>query len=144
MAQQVAVFLENQPGRLRRVTSILKQRDINIRAMTLTSTTLGWGVVNLMVNAPREAAAALQDAGFSAALREAIVVEIRDQPGGLDEMLARLEAAGLNLENAYARVVEEGKSAFLVIDVEDVDTAREKLTAEGIPILPDETVYGNQ
>jgi len=143
MAQQVAVFLENQTGRFRRVTSILKSHNINIRAMTLTSTTLGWGVLNLMVNAPHKALAALQEAGLSAALRETVVVEIRDQPGGLDEMLECVEKAGVNLENAYARVVEEGKSAFLVIDVEDVNQAREKLRAEGIPILPDEQVYGS-
>jgi hypothetical protein len=142
MAYQVSVFLENKPGHFRKVTSVLKDEGINIRTMTLATTTFGWGVLNLVVDQPEKACEKLKNADLSAALREIVVLEMLDKPGGLDEMLKVLDEAGINMENAYGRIVDEGERAFLVIDVEDVHQVEEKLTSMGIEPLPDDKVYG--
>ena len=47
MTQQISVFLENKPGRLEKVTAVLKDFEVNIRAFTLSTSSAGWGVLNL-------------------------------------------------------------------------------------------------
>ena len=79
---------------------------------------------------------------MSAALREIVVLKMADRPGGLDELLKSLVAAGVNFTNAYGRVVNEGGSAFFMIDVQDIPDARTKIGRVGLEIIADESVYG--
>ena len=73
IVKQVSVFLENKPGRLERITSVLKDAGINIRAMTLSTSSAGWGILNLLVDRPQEAAEVLKGTGHPAALRDIII-----------------------------------------------------------------------
>ncbi|MFA5206473.1 MAG: ACT domain-containing protein [Lentisphaeria bacterium] len=141
MAHQVSVFVENKPGRLEKVTGTLGQAGINIRAMTLNSSSGGWGVLNLLVNRPAAAKDALTAAGFLTALHEIVVVEMADRPGGLHEVVSLLAKAGLNVENAYGTVLQNGRGAILVINVEKVARARDILAAAGIHPLEDDAIY---
>jgi hypothetical protein len=143
MAFQLSVFLENKIGHLGRVTSILREADINIRAMTLSHSAQGWGILNLIVSNPNKAREALVDGGISAVLRRVTVVEMEDRPGGLDDMLKLIAGAGVNFTNAYGRIVESGKKAFLAIDAEDIQQCDELLAKAGLRIIPDHEVYGN-
>jgi len=143
MAFQVSVFLENKIGHLERITGVLREANINIRAMTLTHTTQGWGIFNLIVSNPIKAYESLTDRGLSATLRKVAVIEMEDTPGGLDDLLKKISSAGINFTNAYGRIVESGRLAYLAIDVEDIDHAFEKLTEAGLTLIPDDKVYGN-
>ncbi|MGQ7870435.1 hypothetical protein [Sunxiuqinia sp. sy24] len=143
MAYQVSIFLENKTGHFERVTRILRANTINIRSMTLTHTASGWGILNLLVDQPEKAKEALQADGLSAALRQVLVFGMDDHPGGLDEILLQLAQAGLNFLNAYGRVLEDGKTALLIVDVEDYEVALELVAQNDLLPLSDELVYGN-
>ncbi|WP_299582023.1 hypothetical protein [uncultured Sunxiuqinia sp.] len=143
MAYQVSIFLENKTGHFERVTRVLRANKINIRSMTLTHTASGWGILNLLVDQPERAKEALQENGLSAALRQVLVFGMDDHPGGLDEILLQLAQAGLNFLNAYGRVLEDGKKALLIVDVEDYEAALELVAQNDLLPLGDEVVYGN-
>jgi hypothetical protein len=143
MASQVSVFLENKIGHLQRITSVLKAAGINIRSITLSHSTQGWGILNLIVSNPEQACQTLSDNNFSATLRQVAVIEMQDTPGGLDDLLKKIADAGINFTNAYGRIVVPGKSAYLAIDVEDVGNSIEKLAAAGLKLVSDNDVYGN-
>jgi hypothetical protein len=143
MAYQVSIFLENKIGHLEKVTAVLKDAHINIRTMNLNHTANGWGILNLVVSDPILAHKLLIEKGLSAALREILVIEIVDQPGGLDELLKEIVRAGVNFTNAYGRSGYANQNAYFVIDTDDVAEAREKLRQAGLNIMPDEKVYGN-
>ena len=142
MTYQVSIFLENKLGHLEKVTAILKEATINIRSMHLNHTANGWGILNLVVSNPVLAFQLLNNIGMSAALREIVVVKMADQPGGLDGLLKDIIKAGVNFTNAYGRVVNDGVSAFFVIDVQDIPGARAKLANVGLEIIADQNVYG--
>ncbi len=142
MAYQVSVFLENKIGHFARVTRVLKDVHVNIRTMTLTNTANGWGILNLLVNEPEKAYEALSELGFSVSLREVIALRMEDRPGGLDNLLVKIAEAGINFDNAVGRITEENKTALLVLDVPDIESARQKLRKAGIDELPDDVVYG--
>ena len=143
MSYQVSVFLENKLGHLEKVTGILRETAINIRSIHLNHTAHGWGILNLLVSSPELAVRVLNERGMSAALREIAVVEMPDNPGGLDELLKEVVRAGVNFTNAYGRVLNDGSSALFMIDIQDVPDARQKLAEVGLNIISDERVYGN-
>lgn len=142
MAFQVSVFLENKIGHFERVTRVLKDIQVNIRTMTLNNTANGWGILNLLVTDPEKAYAALSEQGFSVSLREVLALRMEDRPGGLDDLLVQIAEAGISFDNAVGRITEEHKTALLVLDVPDIESAREKLRKAGISELPDDVVYG--
>lgn len=143
MAYQVSIFLENKVGRLEKVTGILREVGINIRAMNLTHTTQGWGILSLLVSDPEKARLALANQNVPVSLRKIAVIAMNDVPGGLDELLKRIASAGINFTNAYGRNTMPGEMAYFAIDVEDIDNAFEKILSAGLQLIPDEDVYGN-
>ncbi len=65
IAHHISVFAENKPGRLEKITGVLAQADINIRAVKISD--LGdFGVVKILVDDPDQACRALQAAGVLA------------------------------------------------------------------------------
>jgi len=142
MAYEVSIFLENKIGHFKRITSILKENKINIRSMTLNNTSNGWGILDLLVNDPEKAYKVLAEKGVSVALREIIALEMKDVSGGLDDLLFKVSKAKVNFDNAYGRIVQEDKSAILIIDVRDIEDSKKKLLKAGIKILKDSKVYG--
>ena len=142
MAYEISVFLENKIAHFEGITNILKKEQINIRSLTLSNILHGWGVLNLLVDKPEKAYQALSEKGNSVALREVIALEMKDEAGGLDELLVKIARVGIHIENAYTRLISQTNMAILVLDVPDVLEAKKLLALNGIPILDDQTVYG--
>jgi hypothetical protein len=140
MAHQINVFLENRPGRLERLTRVLMQEGVNIRAITIADQE-GFGVIKLLVDDPDKAYQALRREGFTAYLREVIAVIMNDRPGGLHEVCEVLDREGINIEDAYGFVVQELKTALLVVEVENLPEAEEVIRRTGIRVLSDEELY---
>ena len=142
MAFEISVFLKNKITHLEVITNILKDENINIRSMTLMNIYHGWGVVKLLVDQPEKAYKVLSDKGDSVSLREIIVLEMKDEAGGLDELLIKIARAGIHIESAYSRLVSETKMALLILEVPDVLEAKRRLEINGLKTLDDEIVYG--
>lgn len=140
MAKQVCVFAENKPGRLERIARILKEADINIRATTI-ATSQGFGVIKLIVQSPEKTIELLQQNGLTAYSREIIAVLMSDQPGGLHAIAEAFSGKDINVEDACGFVIQNGKQAVMVLDVEGIPEAVKVLTAAGLSVLSDEQLY---
>jgi len=133
-AYQLSIFAENKPGRLSKITGILAGADVNIRAITI-STSNDFGVVNLLVDRHKEAQKALEKGGLTVSLKKVIAVVIDDRPGGLDKLIQVLAAEDINVENAYGFVLESWKNAVFVIDVDQLERTQEILEKKGFRLL---------
>ena len=142
MAFEISVFLKNKITHLEVITNILKDDNINIRSITLMNIYQGWGVVKLLVDQPEKAYKILSDQGDSVSLREIVALEMKDESGGLDELLIKIARAGIHIESAYSRLIAETKMAILILEVPDVLEAKRRLEINGLKILDDKTVYG--
>ncbi|OFW55552.1 MAG: hypothetical protein A2W01_04900 [Candidatus Solincola sediminis] len=140
MAQQINVFAQNQPGRLERLTQVLMEIGINIRAITISGSE-DYGVLKLLVDDPPKAFEALQVEGFSAFMKDVVAVVMDDQPGGLFRVCRALGERGVNVEDAYGFVVKDRQTAILVIEVEKIPEAEEIVTGAGFRIMSDEELY---
>ncbi len=138
---QLSVFLENKSGRLARVTRVLGENDINIRALSIADTT-DFGILRIIVNKPEEAYKILKSEGFVVTETDVIAVCIPDKPGGLGQVLAVLEKEQINIEYLYAFVGNtHTKNALVIFRVEDCDKAVEVLKSQGVQVVSGEKVY---
>lgn len=140
MANQVNVFAQNQPGRLERLTEVLLEEGINIRAITISGAE-DYGVIKLLVDDPAKAFEALQREGFSAFMKEVIAVVMDDRPGGLHRVCRVLGDSGVNVEDAYGFVFQDRKTAILVVEVDEIPEAEDILRAKGLELLSDTELY---
>jgi hypothetical protein len=102
----------------------------------------GWGVLNLLVDQPEKAYRLLTESGNSVVFREVIALEMKDETGGLDELLIDISRAGIHIESAYTRLIADNKTAILLLEVPDVIEATQKLNQNNINIIDDRLVYG--
>lgn len=133
-AYQLTIPVDNKPGVLARITSILAQKSINIRSASITSFGES-GFINLLVDKPQLGHKILSKEGIPVELKEIIAVLIDDRPGGLDKLLQLLATENINVENGYGFVIESRKNAVFVLEIKDSDRAKERIAASGFQTL---------
>lgn len=133
-AYQLSIFAENKSGKLAQITGILSKEKVNIRATTI-ATADTFGIINLIVDDPKRAEAALSAAGMTVHLREILAVLIPDTPGGLDNLMQLLAHEGVNINNAYGFVLESSKNAVFVVDVDQMQKTEKLLEQKGFKTL---------
>ena len=129
--KQVSVFLENKPGTLNEMTSLLSRHNINMKALCL-SETKDFGIARIIVDDILEATAILRENDFIAILTPVLAFEVPNEPGGLNKLLGLFTEAGVNIEYMYSFLdsKETGK-AFIIFRVEDTEKAEKVLIEKG-------------
>ncbi len=138
--KQISIFLENKKGRLWKALKILKDAEINIRALSIADTS-EFGILRLIVPDPDMAKAELEKENFVVKVNDVIAVEVHDEPGGLEKILEILNNDDINVEYIYAFVEKKGKKAIVVIRTEDIDAGIKALEDRGIYVLSKKDVY---
>ena len=137
--RQISVFLENKIGRLAEITQILGKKEINIRALAIADTT-EFGILRMIVDKPQKAQEALEERGFTVSQTEVLVVEVEDKPGGLAQVMAILQRAGINVEYLYAFVSPRGRNALVVLKIEKIKDTIDLLQVQKAKILSAEEI----
>ena len=132
--EQISIFLENKPGGLAEVTKILKDAQINIRALSLADTT-DFGILRLIVSDVEKAKESLKASGITVGRTVVVAVEVPDTPGGLNSILELLNQEGVNVEYMYAFVERSGENAVIIFRFDNPDRAIELLTKAGFTVL---------
>ena len=133
-AYQLTIPVENKPGKLAEISSILAGEKFNIRAITISSFGEN-GFLNIMVDDPQLARKSLEKHGVPVTLKEVIAVILEDKPGGMDKLVQLLAKERINIENAYGFVLESHKTAVFVLDLSDVESTRNILRKNGFKTL---------
>jgi len=137
--KQISVFLENKKGRLYEALSVLAKAEINIRALSIADTS-DFGILRMIVNKPEEAKRALEEAGFTTKLTSVIAVGVKDEPGGLAEVLKILYESDINVEYVYAFVEKSGEEALVVLRTNNLDKTIDLLQSKGVKLLDSKAV----
>lgn len=138
--EQISIFLENKAGRLAEVTAILRDANVNIRALSLADTT-DFGILRLIVNNNKVAEKALKDEGFTVGKTNVLAIEVDDVPGGLNNVLDPLTSAGINVEYMYAFANPKSQNAIMIFRFHDLDRAIAILNDNNIKVIKGEDVY---
>ena len=134
---QLSVFIENKPGKLLEALEILQNANIDMRALSLADTA-NFGILRIVVDKTNEALEALQCAGYLVKLNEVLTVEISDTPGGFAKIMRLLTNKGIEVEYTYAFFARSHDKAYVILRVNDNETAIKVLTDNGITLLSNE------
>jgi hypothetical protein len=115
---QISIFLENKPGQLAAICRTLAEADINIATLSLADTA-DFGVVRMIVDDHVRGCEVLAAAGFAVKQTEVVTATVPDRPGGMAEIMSKLDAAGVNIEYSYAYALGQGEKAILVFRFDD-------------------------
>ena len=133
LIKQISAFVENKPGRLAKITKILAENNINIRALSIADTT-DYGILRLIVNKPENAVKILKDNGITASLTDVIAIGIDDKPGGLSLSMQILYDVNVTVEYMYAFIGTSKDKAVVVLRVDNIEKAVKAL--EGTDVIP--------
>ena len=132
--KQLTVFVQNTKGSIATVTDILAKNEINIRALSIAETE-DFGILRLIVNDEKAAEKVLLEQGYLIKVVEVVGVKIGDAPGKLTAALDVLDKADINVEYLYAFMARTEKHAYVVLRVEDNNTAENALTGAGFKLI---------
>lgn len=140
LIKQISIFVENKPGRLNSITKLLKDNDIDIRALSIADTK-DFGILRLIVNKPELACEVLKGADCTVSITNVIAIGINDKPGGLADAMDCLYRANISVEYMYAFITKTSDQAYVILRVENNDKALEALQDENFTILTEKEVY---
>ncbi len=137
---QLSAFLENTPGTLYRAVSSITEAGVNIRALSVADTK-DFGILRIIVSDIEKTKEALDD---NTVITETpvIAVKMSDQKGALKKILDVLQDDEINIEYVYAFTGAMQDSAYVVLRVDDIGEAEERLNSNGLKTLSDEDMGG--
>lgn len=115
--KQFTITVENRSGAVAAIAKTLGNAKVNILALLGTAQGMS-GAVELVVEDPRRAKKALDEAGLTYRETTAEEYELQNKPGALAQCLDKLAAKGVNLNSICATAAKGGKKAVLVYTVE--------------------------
>ena len=138
--KQLSVFVENKQGALSRITSLLFEKNINMRAVSIADTQ-DFGILRMIVDDIDKAADALKTSNVIFKINNVIGVELTDKPGSLASVLQLLTESGINVEYMYAFVTPGDRdSAYLVLRAQNNDKAEQILKDNKIKMLSENDI----
>ena len=128
---QLSIAIDDTPGRLNQICEILEKEQINIKGFMACSE-LDPHRFKVIVDTPEQAYNVLMANGFAVHNKEVIAVGAPDHPGGLNVVLRALKEARVNVETLYPFITLKGDDAILIIEVDDIQKAKEILRSQWI------------
>jgi hypothetical protein len=119
MTFDLAVILDNKPGRIADVGELLGNAGLNIEGICGIPSE-GKSYLHILVSNTAVARKVLEDAGFTIhEERQVLVLNLDNHPGALGDITRRVAKAGVNIELIYA-----ASKNRIVIGVDKPEDAR--------------------
>jgi hypothetical protein len=131
--KQFSVFAENRVGRLYDLTSLLKDNNVHIMAITVLDTTDS-SIIRVVVDDPSKARELLISNDLPYGESNVLAVEMADE-SELKGILAALLEAEINTHYVYSFIKRPSDRSALAISAEDQDTAAQALVQRGYKVL---------
>ena len=129
---QLSIFVNNEPGRLANIASIMKECSVNMKAFNLAEST-EFGILRAIVDNPEDAYDRLKSRGIIVKKTDVIGVVIDDTPGSVIAAADAFGANGINIDYGYA-YTDKTTAAFF-IRVDDPQKAVGVLEKAGIRLI---------
>ena len=135
--KQISISLPNRPGELSKISDLLGDEGVNIRAIA-SATEAESSVVRFVVDNPKKALAVFKSRGYQVTTHDVFAVETPDHPGGLNAVLKPLKEAGINVLYLYPFIGRFHDDAVLILGVDRTEDAIAVLQKNYIPVLKKE------
>lgn len=141
LINQLSVFIENKVGHLSKITKVLKDAHVDIRAISVFDSA-EFGILRVVVDKPEIGAEALKNAGHVVKQSYVLAIDPSDKVGSLHDVFSLLSDNGVNIEYVYSFVMPNNQgSPLIILKADDQEKAIALLTASNINLIPKEAVY---
>lgn len=130
--KQLSIFVNNEPGRLAYIASVLKECNINLKAFNIAESS-GFGVFRAIVDDPDKAFKALKEKNVVVKETEVLAIPMVDEPGGLFDVAKVIGDSNINIEYGYAFTGPQCSAFFFRVD--DLDKAVKAIKNTGLKVL---------
>lgn len=134
MLKQLAVFVENQPGSLRKVTTALHEKEVNIYAFASFDTP-EFGILRMVVDQPEVAKEQLTGKGFVTKICDVIAIELPDEQGGMDHVLGCLYDSNISINYTYSSFGRMSAIPAVILHSDDIYETEEVLKRKGFTCM---------
>lgn len=131
--RQFSIFAENRVGQLHDLTTLLKQHNVHIMAITVLDTTDS-AIFRVVVDDPDRTREVMVNNDFPYTECEVLGVEIGDE-SQLKPVLAAIYQAEINVHYIYSFIKRPQGSAAIVMSIEDIDVGTQALNQCGFKVL---------
>ncbi len=112
------------------MTTVLHGQKLNIYAFASFDTP-EFGILRMLVDRPEEAKDALTSQGFVTRVCDVIAVELPDEQGGMDSLLAALHESNISINYTYSSFGRMSKVPAVVIHTDEVFETENVLKSKG-------------
>jgi hypothetical protein len=150
---EISLFLENIPGELGKLATILSEEGINIDALTIQDASkyvqelfkargkslkriapaasygsmqkdsADYALIRLLVSQTDKTIDLLSRSEYVFDIMPVIALEIENRPGTLAEMAKKFGQEGININYVYGSALPDGKKSLFIFCPEDIDLA---------------------
>ena len=135
---QISLFLMNQPGQLVDAVGAISGAGSNIRAMSISEAN-DFGILRAIVTDTDKVCEVLKDK-YLITRTPVVAARMDDRHGALVPILNALNESNINIEYMYAFTGTGPEEAYVVLRVQDTESAESVLNANGIETLSDESL----
>jgi hypothetical protein len=153
--KQLEVMLEDAPGELAKMTSVLTESSVNIEAMfiqdaneyllalyecrgqtgrrvaprdyyeAILKESAKYSMIRMITNAPEKAVETLTKVGYQVKTQEVFGMVMDNRPGILHEVSKRFGDSGVNISYTYGSGFSDSEAALFIFKVSDLNKAVE-------------------
>ena len=124
--KQLSMILENKRGEMAKVTKLLAEKGIDLRAVSLSAAN-EFGVLRIISSEPEKAFSILSESGMMVQRNEVVAACVSDKPGEFAKAAKLIAEGGVNIEYLY--------SLANVIDGEAVIVMKFDQPNDGVSVL---------
>ena len=135
---QISLFLMNQPGQLVDAVGSISGAGSNIRAMSIAEAN-DFGILRAIVTDTDKVCEVLKDK-YLITRTPVVAARMDDRHGALVPILNALNESNINIEYMYAFTGTGPEEAYVVLRVQDTESAESVFNANGIETLSDESL----
>lgn len=129
---QLSIFIENKPGTLNEILTILKEADIQIIASTI-SDTVEYGIYRVITSEPDKAFRVLKTEGISVNLSEVFAISLDNKVGKASDVIALFTDQDINVEYLYSFLIKD--RGILIFRTNNPDSTKEIILHHKLTII---------
>lgn len=132
--QQISVFLQSEPGHLKRILDSFVEYNVSVRGYSCSDTG-DYGIVRFVVDDPDKAMTVLKNQGAAASLTEILCLKLNDKPGELARVFGVISKLDMNIKYSYSLI-----STYIALAVDDVARAEAALINQPIELVTQDSL----
>ncbi len=116
--KELSVVLPNRPGTLAELTAELAKAKVNLLAID-ASGGFEYNIVRMVPDNPAKAKRVIKRYGMEVGETSVVCLVVRDEPGAVAEVAAKLGRAKINIDYLYCTGGTPGTDAVLILHATD-------------------------